>query len=36
MITSRVHPGEIGSSYSLIGMIDFLTSGTVEAKKILS
>jgi hypothetical protein len=36
MITSRVHPGEIGSSYALRGIIDFLTSGTLEAKRILN
>lgn len=28
MVTARVHPGEIGSSYALIGMLDFLTSGS--------
>ena len=36
LITCRVHPGEVGSSYSLKGMIEFLISGTLEAKKILS
>ena len=36
LITCRVHPGEIGSSYSLIGMIEFLINGTQEARKILN
>lgn len=36
LITARVHPSEIGSSYSLIGMIDFLISGGEEAKRILN
>jgi len=27
LVTARVHPSEIGSSYSLMGMIDFLISG---------
>jgi hypothetical protein len=27
MITARVHPSEIGSSYAMMGMIDFLVSG---------
>lgn len=36
MITSRVHPSEIGSSYALMGMIDFLISESAEAKKILN
>lgn len=29
LITCRVHPGEIGSSFSLKGMIEFLISGTL-------
>jgi murein tripeptide amidase MpaA len=36
LITSRVHPGEIGSSYALKGMIDFLTSSDPQAKEILN
>lgn len=36
MITARVHPSEIGSSYAMMGMIDFLISGGEEARKILN
>lgn len=31
LISSRVHPGEIGSSYALNGLIDFLISDNPEA-----
>lgn len=36
MITSRVHPSEVGSSYSLMGMIEYLISGKKQANKMLS
>lgn len=35
-MTCRVHPGEIGSSHSFRGMLDFLVNGSLEARKILS
>ena len=35
MITCRVHPGEVGSSHSLNGMIEFLLSGALDARKML-
>ena len=30
-----MHPGEVGSSHSLVGMLDFLTGNSSEAVKIL-
>lgn len=31
LITARVHPGESSASYSMIGIIDFLTSDDLRA-----
>jgi len=35
-VTARVHPSEVGASYALMGIIDFLVGGGEEAKRILS
>ena len=34
LVTCRVHPGEIGSSHSLRGMLDFLLSEEKEATRL--
>ena len=36
LITARVHPGEVGASYCLMGMIDFLIRSCNLQSKLLT